>query len=69
MEHPMITLGRTYRAEHPDVDWNTHDIGFRRVDSAWEVIGHRPKDPRVEAMLDRCCCHPDQPRGHEWGRK
>jgi hypothetical protein len=60
---------RQYQADHPDVDWTAHVVYIRpssrpiSPDVDWTGYDHQPKDER-DAALDRCCCHPDLPRGH-----
>lgn len=66
----MIAARGRYAADHPDFDPQRHDlISEPRSDDwhdpdAFEITGHRDKDPQIEAILARCCCHPDKPRGH-----
>lgn len=31
------------------------------------VIADIAKETQIQALMDRCCCHPDQPRGHHHG--
>ena len=57
----QAVVALAYMADHPEVDWNTHEVLLRETDYGYEVVGHRLKDPAAEAMLD-CCCHPDQLR-------
>lgn len=68
--HTMIAAQKAYRADHPEIEadpgqwlilWAMHDGGKTHI------TGHRLKtdaDHAADERLDRCCCHPDQPRGH-----
>lgn len=66
----QLAAVRQYQAEHPDVDWTTNVVYLRPTERPitaerdWIAVSHQPKDASWDE-LERCCCHPDQPRGHE----
>lgn len=51
----QIAAIRAYKAAHPDVDWTANIVRLKHTADGFQAIGHELKDPRVEAMLDRCC--------------
>ena len=67
----MIAVRKRYADDHPEFDPRLHEVrSVQRLDDwraqgSWEIVGHEPKDPQIEAMFAMCCCHPDKPRGHE----
>ncbi len=63
--HPTILAVNAYKAAHPDVDFRGQMIRLDRDENGGYVaVGHEPTPPEVVAEFARCCCHPDQPRGH-----
>ncbi len=63
--HPSVLAVNAYKAAHPGVDFAGQSILVERAeDGRYVAIGHEPTPPEVEAAFARCCCHPDQPRGH-----
>lgn len=51
----QIAAIRAYKQAHPDVDWDTNIVRLRHTADGFTATGHEPRDPRVEAMLNRCC--------------
>ena len=64
----VAAVRERYMADHPDYDPERHALAVRRIGPGvldGEITGHADRDPQIEAIMARCCCHPDQPRGHD----
>jgi len=63
--HPSVLAVKAYKAAHPEVDFKGQTVRLTRTaDGGYEATGHEPTDPKAEAMLNSCCCHPWLPRHH-----
>jgi hypothetical protein len=55
-----------YKDRYPGVDWTKYELIWNFDNESVygiKVVGHqlsdRKKDEQIEAMMSRCCCHPE----------
>lgn len=44
-----------YKAIHPEVNWDTHEVVLKLLQGSYYASGHRARDFKLEAQLFACC--------------